>query len=231
MAATLAEAFQEARRLEGPLRLKLAHYAAAMRALAPPFAEAYDRLVASLVSGEAGSAAPRLGDIMPSFLLPSEEGRLVSSSAIFAQGPTVISFNRGHWCPFCRLEIASLADAAGQIGARGGQIVSITPEPAALLCKLRDSTGARFIFLSDVDNAYAMELGLVMRVDDHLRSLMEARNLDLASFHGNDSWFLPLPATFVVDRDGVIRASRIDPDFRTRMEIDNILSALPPGAR
>src|SRR5579871_4925205 len=112
MVATLAEAFQEARMLEGPLRLRLAHYAAATRAIAPQLADAYDNLVASLVSGEAGSTAPRVGDVMPPFLLPSEDGHLLSSSAIFAQGPTVISFNRGHWCPYCRLEVSSLADAA-----------------------------------------------------------------------------------------------------------------------
>lgn len=228
MATTLAEAFREARSLEGPLRLKLAHYAAAMRVLAPPFAEAYDNLVASLVSGEVGSRAPRVGDTMPPFLLPNEEGSLVHSSAIFAQRPTVLSFNRGHWCPFCRLEISGLTDAADQIAARGGQIISITPEPAALLRRLRESCGAPFMFLSDIDNAYALEIGLVMRVDDHLRGLMRDRDLDFESFHGNNSWLLPLPATFVVDQAGVIRASRVDPDFRTRMEIDSILSALPP---
>ena len=227
MAATTAEALAEARAMEGPLSAKLAHYAVQMRALAGPVAVAYDRLVARVTAGEVGIYAPTVGQQLASFLLPSDDGHLIHSADLLARAPTIISFNRGHWCPFCRLEVGALAGAAADVDRLGGQILSITPEPAALNKRLRADTGAPFTFLSDLDNAYALELGLVMRVDDQLRDLFVARGLDLAKFHANDHRLLPVPATFVVGRDGIIHGRFIDPDFRRRAAIDDILAALP----
>ena len=227
MPTTTAEAFEEARALDGPLGTKLAYYKSALRALGSPFADAYDDLVARIVTGEVAAMAPAVGETMPPFLLPTEDGQLVHSGTIFAEGATVVSFNRGHWCPFCRLEVHAQAAAAEEIAARGGRIVSIAPEPAAFLRKLREATVAPFMFLTDLDSAYALALGLVMRVDDALHGLMLERGLDLTRFHGNDNWLLPVPATFVVARGGVIRARHVDPDFRTRMAIDQILATLP----
>ena len=203
MATTTAEAFEEARDLEGPLSVKLAYYANQLRHLAPPIAASYDRLIARLVAGEVGASAPAIGDKFPRFLLPSSDGHLVDSADLFARGPTIISFNRGHWCPFCRLEAAALVGATEEIVALGGQIAAITPETAAQNKKFRADAKAAFLFLCDIDNSFALQLGLVMRVDDQLQSLLRERNIDLAKFHGNDLWLLPLPATFVVDEHGV----------------------------
>lgn len=226
MATTTAEAFAEARALDAPLAAKLAYYAEALRELAPSVAAAYDRLVARLVAGEVASGAPAAGSSMPPFLMADEAGHLVHSDDLFATGNTVLSFNRGHWCPFCRLELSSLAAAADRIASRGGRIVSITPEPASLLRKLRDDTGATFTFLSDTDNAYALQLGLAVHLGDEVRTMMSERGLNIARFHGNDHWVVPVPATFVVDRGGKVRARWVDPDFRTRGAVEDIVAAL-----
>ena len=226
MATTAAEAFAEARALDAPLAEKLAYYADALRALAPPVSAAYDRLVQRLVAGEVASCAPAVGSALPPFLMPDEAGHLVHSDTLLAAGKTVLSFNRGHWCPFCRLELASLAAASDRIAARGGRIAAITPEPASLLRTLRDDAGATFTFLSDTDNAYALQLGLAMRLGDEVRAMLSERGLDLARFHGNEHWIVPVPATFVVDRDGTVRARWVDPDFRVRGAIEDIVAAL-----
>lgn len=226
MATTTTEALIEARALDVPLAEKLAHYADALRALAPAIATAYDRLVARLVAGELATNGPLVGAAMPPFVLSDEAGHLVHSDALFALGTTVLSFNRGHWCPFCRLEISSLAAAADRIAACGGRIVSITPEPAPLLHKLRQDTGAPFMFLSDNDNAYALQLGLAVHLGDEVRALMSKGGLDLARFHGNDHWVVPVPATFVIDPGGTVRARWVDPDFRTRAAVEEVLAAL-----
>ena len=226
MATTTAEAFEEARGLDGPLSVKLAYYANQLRHLTPPIAASYDRLIARLVAGEVGASAPPIGDKFPRFLLPSSDGHLVDSADLFARGPTIISFNRGHWCPFCRLEAAALVAASEEIVALGGQIAVITPETAAQNKKFRADAEAAFLFLCDIDNSFALQLGLVMRVDDQLQSLLRERNIDLAKFHGNDLWLLPLPATFVVDEQGVVRGRFVDPDFRKRGTIDGIRTVL-----
>lgn len=226
MTKTSAQAFAEAQALQEPLAAKLAFYADEMRELAPVIAAGYDRLVARLTAGEIGATAPGAGEPMPPFLLPSDSGSITASAALFARGPTVLSFNRGHWCPFCRLEVGALVDAADDIIGLGAQIVAITPETAALNKRLRADPTAPILFLSDLDNSYAMELGLVMRIDDELRQLLRSRGLDLAAFHGNDHWMLPIPATFVVDKGGIVRARFVDPDFRRRAGIDDIKAAL-----
>lgn len=226
MATTIAEVFAEAKALDAPLAVKLEHYAEALREFAPHVAAAYDRLVARLVAGEVGASAPRVGQAMPAFLMPNQAGHLVHSDALFAAGSTVLSFNRGHWCPFCRLEVSSLAAVADRVTSCGGRIVSITPEPAPLLRKLREETGATFTFLSDIDNGYALQLGLAMHLGEEVRSLMSERSLDLAHFHGNDHWIVPVPATFVIDQGGIVRVRLVNPDFRTRGAIDEILASL-----
>jgi peroxiredoxin len=83
------------------------------------------------------------------------------------------------------------------------------------------------LILTDIDSGYALSLGLVMWVGESLKKMMKGRGYHLDAFHGNDGWFLPVPATFVVGQNSQIRARFVDPDFRKRMEIDEIIAALP----
>ncbi len=86
-------------------------------------------------------------------------------------------------------------------------------------------TGDAILILTDVDNGYALSLGLVMRVGEIVKTLMQGHGYHFDAFHG-DGWFLLVPATFVIGRDSLINARFVDPDFRTRMDIDEILAAL-----
>ncbi len=170
--------------------------------------------------------APDIGDPMPPFLLPAHTGRLVSLDEILAPGPAVISFNRGHWCPFCKIELAAVASHHEEIAARGAQLVSILPDRQQFVRRLPEQILNNFIVLTDIDNAYALSLGLAMWLGQRVAELMQGRGHRLAEYQGNDGWFVPLPATFVVGRDGRVLARHVDPEFRRRMEIDQILSAL-----
>jgi peroxiredoxin len=227
--STLAEAFAEAVAMAAPLAARLASYAAKLSELNPPFAEAYDGLVAKLALSGAGSNAPAVGDKMPSFLLPDGHGRLVGLEQLLMRGPVVISMNRGHWCPFCRLELHGLNQARDRIAELGASVVSIMPERQQYAGRLREE-GIGITILSDIDNGYAMELGLIMWVGNRVQKLMMKRGFELDAYQGNGGWFLPLPATFVVGRDGFIVARFVDPDFRKRMDIEEIISALEAEA-
>jgi peroxiredoxin len=224
--STLAEAFTEICKMNAPLNERLAAYADTLRDLNFPFAEAYDDLVARMRAGGVGAAAPLVGEPMPPFRLPAYPRRLVTLEEILSVGPAVISFNRGHWCPFCKIELSTIADHQDEITAHGAQLVSILPDRQQFIRQMPDDILRSFIVLSDIDNAYALSLGLVVWLGERIAQLMQGRGHRFSEYQGNDGWFVPLPATFVVDTDGRVLARHVDPEFRQRMEIAEIVAAL-----
>jgi peroxiredoxin len=220
------DAVQAAMVSNAPLNERLGVVWDAVRTFRPRSAEAVSQLVDRLKNHAAGSTAPKVGDPMPGFLLPDERGRLVSLAGLLRDGPVVISFQRGHWCPYCRVSTIGLVEVQDEIKAAGAQLVIILPERRRFATMLKGGTGARFPFLSDMDNGYALSLDLVMWVGSRMKELMAETGIDLSEYQDNESWFLPIPATFVVGSDGVIVARYVDPDYRRRMEIADLLAAV-----
>lgn len=230
-ARTLAQAFEHARSLDAPLAERLDIYAQSLRELNRPMAEAVDRLVARLSQSRLAETAPAVGQAMPPFLLPDHTGRLVGLGELLEQGPAAITFARGHWCPYCRIAVSALAEIAADVEAIGARIVAIVPDRQEYAARLRGEANAPFPILTDIDNGYALSLGLVFWVGEEMEHHMRARDVDLNSAQGNDSWFVPVPATFVVDNAGMIVARHVDPDYRKRMEVEAVLAALRAAAR
>lgn len=191
----------------------------------PDFADAIDRMVGRLKEGGAGTQAPQVGDMMPPFYLPDENGRIVSLDELLTRGPVAVTFHRGHWCPFCRISINALVRAHDEVSASGGQIVAVMPERQQFVTDLRETAKAPFLVLTDMDNGYALSLGLAIWVGDEMQKIIAERH-DLTRYQGNGSWVLPIPATFVVGQDGRIRARFVDPDYRKRMAIEDLLAAM-----
>jgi peroxiredoxin len=228
-AERLKLAFQRCRDMEGTLNEQLRAYADVSREVFPAYGEAVDRLVMRLSGNGGGETAPRPGEPMPLFMLPDEGGRLVALSALLAQGPVAVMFFRGHWCPYCRLNMRAVALAEARIRAMGAQVVAIMPEKAQFTEHLKAEAHAPFPILTDLDNGYALSLNLAIWLGSEIQQLLSYQ--DMAKFHGNDAWMLPIPAVFVVGRDGIVRARFVDPDFRKRMEIDDLLAALEGASR
>jgi peroxiredoxin len=222
---SLDQAFMRARELDASLGEQLRAFADAARQGQPHFAEAVDRLVERLRRYGAGESAPRPGEPMPPFVLPDDTGHLVSLEQLLDQGPIAVTFHRGHWCPYCRININALAQVHGEIAREGGQIVAIMPDRQKFVAELRSQSNVPFPILTDMDNGYALSLNLTIWVGAEMQKLMEPRR-DLPTFQGNGTWMLPIPATFVVGRDGVIRARFTDPDYRKPMAIADMLAAL-----
>ena len=126
---------------------------------------------------------------------------------------------------FCRININALAQAHRQLSAGEGQIVAIMPDRQKFVADLKLRSNVPFPILTDMDNGYALSLNLTVWVGAEIQKMMEGR-LDLPAFQGNDSWMLPIPATFVVGHDALIRARFIDPDYRSRMTIADMLAAM-----
>jgi peroxiredoxin len=223
-AERLKSAFLRCRDMEGTLDEQLQTYAAAGREIFPAYGEAVDRLVARVNANGGGENAPRPGEPLPAFVLPDESGRLVALPSLLEQGPLAVMFFRGHWCPYCRLNVRAVIKAYDRIRGMGAQVVAIMPETQEYAAKFKTEAGAPFPVLTDLDNGYALSLNLAIWLGVDIERLLSY--LDVAGFYGNDGWVLPIPATFVVGRDGMIKARFVDPDFRRRMAIEDLLIAL-----
>jgi peroxiredoxin len=218
--------FERCRDMDASLNSRLQAFADGLRKLDGAFGAAVDRVVLRLQQSGAGEAAPRVGDPMPPFILPDEGGRLVNLDGLLQNGPVAMTFHRGHWCPYCRISMNALAQAEREIAPDGGQIIAIMPERQRFAQRLKTEAKATFPVLADMDNGYAMSLNLVFWVGSELERLIAERGRDIPSYQGNESWMLPIPATFVVGADGLIKARFVDPDYRKRMAIEDMLQAL-----
>jgi len=218
--------FDAIRCLSIPMAEKLATYAEWAAHNEPHYELLYDELIEQLGAADTTEYAPRKGTLLPPFHLPDTDGRLVHSREILERGPLVLSFNRGHWCSYCRLELLALEEIYTEVKDLGGTIISITPQRAPAANKLREICELTFPILCDVDNCYTLECGLMMSITPAIDSVYQKTGIDLAADQGNGGLFLPMPATYVVGRDGIIHADYIQPDFRTRMAPQDILAAL-----
>ena len=222
---TLDNAFRRVRDLDVSLSEQLRSFAENTRQERPEFAAAVDRLIDRLRRYGAGDSAPKPGEPMPGFVLPDENGDRVSLDDLLDEGPVAITFHRGHWCPYCRININALAQAQKELAKGEGQIFGIMPDLQKFVAELKKQSNVPFPILSDMDNGYALSLNLTIWVGAELQRMLQDR-VNIPAFQGNSSWMLPIPATFVVSRDGLIRARFIDPDYRKRMTITGMLAAM-----
>lgn len=189
----------------------------------PQYAALAEAFVHRLRQAGAGQACPGVGEPLSPFLLPDTSGQLRSLSELADGKPLVAAFMRGHWCSFCKAQAEALWAAASDVEARGGRIVVITPERARFAAEL---SSPQVSVLCDVDNGYAASLGLAVAMDPEMAAALQSMGDDVVRFNGGAGWVLPIPATFVLDGAGVIQARFMDPDHRTRMSIEAILTAL-----
>jgi peroxiredoxin len=222
----LEAAFLRCRDLQVPLAERLQAFADEVRPTDPRFSAAVDSFIARLSESGAGTAAPKVGEPLPPFLLPDESGRLVRLEDLLGAGPVAIAFHFGHWCPYCRINIDALARAAAQIAPEGRNIAAIVPERRKFTAWMKAEANAPFPVLSDMGSGYAMSLGLAIWVGEEMKSMIVQSGWDPAVSQGTENWLLPIPATFIVGTDGIISARFLDPDYRKRMAIEDLVAAL-----
>ncbi len=190
------------------------------RERSPEIRQAYEALVRDLAASGLTASSLKIGDRLPDFELPNVEGRLITSDELLQKGLLVISFFRGGWCPYCTLELNALQQSLPEIERLGATLVAITPDTGAALASAKRKNKLAYDVLSDVDNGVGLTFGIIFRVPEAIRALYRGLGIDLGARHGNntDEWLLPLPATYIVDRGGIIRHAQLDPDFKRRME-------------
>ncbi len=179
-----------------------------------------------LLSSSVAAAAKTSGDAAPDFVLPNVRGGSLSLGEALADGPVVLSFYRGSWCPFCNLELNALQQRLPDMRACDARLIAVSPEKPDASLSHAEKLDLEFDVLSDPGNRVANEYGLVMSVHESLRPLYLEWGIDLPAANGDDRHELPVPATYVIDRDGLIRAAHVDKDYTKRMEPEDILAAL-----
>ncbi len=189
-------------------------------------AEAIARHIARIASSGAGNDALKVGDTAPNFILPDGHGNAVSLRALLLDGPAVLVFYRGRWCPYCNAELAAFQLALPEISALGARLAAISPEHPDGSLTPEEVDRLTFEVLSDAGNRVARQFGLVYRLDQEARDLVTELGVDLAASNGDESWELPVPATFIVAPDRRIVFASADPDYRRRADPADVVMAL-----
>lgn len=214
------------------LQAKLDAFKADFEAGKPPYNVPYSvietmhRATAELrASGLAGGAL-KVGARAPVFTLADADGNPVSSAELLQQGPVVVSFYRGVWCPYCNLDLQALEAQLPQIQALGARLVAISPQTASNSRKSMRQNNLSFPVLNDHGNEVAAAFGIRYQLPGYLVDLYQSLKNDLPAFNGDDSWSLPLPGRFVIDTDGIIIYAEVDPDYTIRPEPALLLAPL-----
>lgn len=173
-----------------------------------------------------GCNALAAGERAKSFQLPNAKGGGTSLADLLSSGPLVISFYRGGWCPYCNLEFKALNDSLSVIKALGANLVGISPELPDYSLSTAEKHALEFDVLSDVGNIVARDYGIVMDVPASMRPLYLQWGLDVPSTNGDDTWELPIPATYVIDSDGTIVFAYVNKNYTERLEPAEIITAL-----
>ena len=180
----------------------------------------------TLTADEAVDLALKVGDTAPDFELPDAMGRTVRLSEMLRSGPVVLAFYRGSWCPYCNRELRGLQQALPNVEAAAARMIAVSPQTPDSSMTIVERQGLTFPVLSDAGNRVAREFGLVFRVDDAVRDKYRAAGIDLARSNGDDSWELPVPATYVVAPDGRITYAFVEADYTKRAAPADVVAAL-----
>jgi peroxiredoxin len=206
------------------LQAKLDAFKADFEAGKPPYSvprsviDIMHRATEELIASGAATRALKAGDIAPLFVLKDPDGKPVPAAELLAQGPLVISFYRGVWCPYCNMELQALQEALPSFRELGANLVAISPQSPVNSRKSVRTNGLGFPILSDPGNATAAAFGLRFTLPDYLIELYKGLKNDLPAFNGDTSWTLPMPGRFVIGQDRVIRYAEVNPDYTQRPE-------------
>jgi peroxiredoxin len=186
----------------------------------------YESKIAELRASSLFDGAIRTGERVPDFRLPSAKGKSVSLRDELGLGPVVVTFYRGGWCPYCNIQLKAYQEILPQVQSYGAKLIAISPELPDQSLTTAEKNALAFDVLSDLGNGVARSFGIVFTLPEELRAAMAANGKALPGINGDESWELPVPATFVIDKNRTAALAHIDVDYRNRLAPDEILAVL-----
>jgi peroxiredoxin len=213
--------------LKATLREELDERRLNMRRFVPKATQAInDRAVEEFRSNGLAERSLKVGDHAPDFTLPDVNGKPVRSADLLANGPLIVAFLRGRWCPFCCATVEAWQEHLAEGKGSGASLVAISPMISKQADFMRDQHKLMFPILSDAGNKVAEQFGVAYTVPAYQQELFKTVFINLPFINGDESWTLPLPATFVIGLDGTIKYAFADPDYTLRAEPADVLRAL-----
>ena len=182
--------------------------------------------IGQLINSGAAKKALKEGAQAPDFTLPDARGNAVTLSHLLTQGPVVMTFYRGQWCPYCHLQLRAYQQALPHIQARGASLVAISPQTPDHSRAMAEKLKLTFALLSDRGNRVARQFGLVFTIDNAVRGAHKQVCADLPTFNGNESWELPMAGIFLIDQSGTVRLAFVHPDFTRRLDSSVVIARL-----
>lgn len=170
--------------------------------------------------------ALKVGDKAPNFELKNSDGDVVSLNSLTQKGNVVISFNRGNWCPFCNIEFKHLQNSVNEIKNAGANLIVISPQLQEKSAEIISENAFEYPILFDKGNEVAKKFGIAFTLAEPLRPIHKAFDMDIPAHNGDESFGLPVPATYVVNRDNKIIYASVNPNWMERAEPSEYLVKL-----
>ncbi len=182
--------------------------------------------VAELKTRHLAANILQVGARAPAFDLPDHDGKLISSSDLLEKARLVLCFIRGRWCPFCVGQMEAMNLVLPQIDQAGAALVAISPQTVKQSYFMHDQHKLRFPLLADAGNKVARQFGVTYRVPAAQESVYRRAFVNLPLANGDESWELPIPATYILDRDGTVLYVSANEDYTERPEPADIVDVL-----
>ena len=179
-----------------------------------------------LIAQHIKNNALQVGDKVENFILANQLGKNVELVDLLKKGPVVVSFYRGAWCPYCNLELKALNDYLPQFKTKSAQLVAISPQLPDHTLTTSQKNELEFDVLSDVGNKVAEQFGLLFTLDKRIQELYTGFGIDFEQTYGDKTYQLPLPATYVINQNGVITYAFLNEDYTLRAEPSDVMAVL-----
>ncbi|WP_320018428.1 peroxiredoxin family protein [Labilibaculum manganireducens] len=176
--------------------------------------------------GQMEQSSILVGQKAPMFKAVDQYGKTIASDEILKNEQLIVVFYRGQWCPYCNKHLSHLQDHVGDFKKAGARLVAITPETTMSVSKTIDKTKAEYSILHDVDSKIMKQYGVDFVLPEKLQKKYKEYGIDLAVSNGNDDQTLPVPATYVIGKDGIVKYVQYDPDYKNRSNAKEILKHL-----
>jgi len=168
----------------------------------------------------------KVGDIAPEFSVKDQDGKKVSLKQTLKNGPVVMLFYRGQWCPHCKKQLSHYADSLNLLTAKGATVLAVTPETADNVKKTIEKTKASFSILEDEGLAIMKSYKVSFAVDEKTITRYKGYGIDFDTANGTNGANLPIPATYIIGKDGKIKYVFFDTDYKKRASVQDILNNL-----
>ncbi|MGG1632144.1 peroxiredoxin-like family protein [Rossellomorea sp. NRS-1567] len=168
----------------------------------------------------------RVGEKAPNFTLPDATGKGVALEDVLKNGPVILTFYRGGWCPYCNMELRAYQQLMEDIKSAGAELIAVSPQTPDASLSTKEKNELDYFVLSDEGNKVADKYKLVYKLPPYLVDIYKEKGLDLEKANDSDSWTLPVSATYIIKQDGTIAYEYTKADYKDRVEPSEVVEKL-----